>query len=115
MPATASTLAAERASPAAESAPVADAVILNSSNAAMPRLRAERQHLVVDARTASAASSASAGSRSRPPRQRPRAAARSSPRDDDEIDVAIELQVLKPVVEHVDGGAEVALGERPAR
>ena len=30
--------------------------------------------------------------------------------DDDDVDVAIELQVLKPVVEDVDGRAEVVLG-----
>jgi hypothetical protein len=33
------------------------------------------------------------------------------PRDHDEIRVAVQIEVLKPVVEHVDGATKVVLGQ----
>ena len=35
--------------------------------------------------------------------------------DEDDVDIAIELQMLEPVVEHVDRGAEMVLGEAPGQ
>ena len=63
---------------------------------------------------ASAAMHVSSGSRSRP-------AGSVTGRcdvvaaDDQDVDVALERQMLEPVVEHVDRRAEVVLGEAPAR
>ena len=63
------------------------------------------------ARIASAAKSVSGGSRSRPPGSVRASVSRSSPRDDHQIDVSIELQVLEAIVEDVHRRAEVMLGE----
>ena len=52
----------------------------------------------------------SSGSRSRPRRQRHRTRDVVTA-DDQDVDVAIELQVLKPVVEHVDRRAELVFGQ----
>ena len=117
MPATARTFSPRRATASASLRDVASTgspicrLILNVSNGALRGAGPRASTSSSSASTASAASSASAGSRRRPPGSVRAAAARSSPRDDDEIDVAIELQVLEAVVEQVDRGAEMVLGE----
>ena len=65
-------------------------------------------HVIVGVSTASAATIVSSGSRRRPPGSVTGCSTSSRPTST-QIDVAIELQVLKPVVEHVDRRAELLL------